>query len=134
MNIEALRNTRRLMAHNPESYAQHRWMHGPHCRTPACVAGFAALANGARDFREVPGAGYVTCREPGFDRSTTVYHYAMTALELTETEAAQMFAEIPVSDDGELVEQPTAHQAFAMLDHAIEHNEVLWAGWRSQCC
>ena len=109
MNIEALKKTRDLLARS-QTYDQSTWVHdgteAHPCGTPACVAGhiMAAHSDGPLD-PEVSTSGD-----------------AAALADLSSSERELMFQQNPYRG----TRNATKDDALAMLDHAIEHQEVKW--------
>ena len=119
MNVTNLQKTRDYIAQHPGAYDQSNWMHD--CGTPACVAGAAVAVCGGTLLDE--------------DRCITsdgenwlLPDHAEKLLALTADQRAAMFTAAPYdSFTGNFDLEPvTAAEALAMLDHAIEHDEVRW--------
>ena len=118
MNVTNLKKTRDHIAAHPDGFDQTRWMH--YCGTPGCIAGYAVMACG----------GTLVPEHHQRDRCMTADGEMMRAdehaedlLELTGDQSKVMFTAVSYGIFGG---QPTAAEALAMLDHAIEHGEVRW--------
>lgn len=136
MNIENLKLLRDAIAES-ETYDQSRWAHP--CGTPACVAGHAAvLAGGTLVWGRLGRFAQITpntalCEIDGVRRP--VENVATDWLELNGLQAAGMFQGNPydefppnhrVPGYGPVPSHPTKRHALAMLDDAIEHQQVNW--------
>ena len=120
MDIEALKRTRDLIAAHPGSYDQALWAH--ECGTPACVAGFAVVANGGKLVMTQDDNDHV--RFPLDPECYWIPQAAEHCLALTPEESKAMFAGYPMG--GRSVSAKQAKQAIRMLNHAIETGEVVW--------
>lgn len=121
MNIEAIKRTRDLIASQPELYNQEKWGHD--CGTPACIAGFACVANGGKLRQRLNyGVKEIVCvTQRGTSR--TVRQYAARKLGLPMGEADMLFAANP------LFHRPATHEdAIATLDRMIETGQIDWHG------
>ena len=120
MNTANLKKTRDYLAEHPASYSQHAWMHP--CGTPACVAGMAVVACGGRLVPEYSDVGEAYLASS--DTRTLVPDLAQQLLGLSIDESECMFVADPYPSTRRA--PPTSDEALAMLDWAIEHNEVRW--------
>ena len=111
MNAENLRKTRALTIREPESYDQGGMFTS--WGAPCCVAAYALLACEAN-----PEGHEGLGREDQLD-------LAGQLLGLTPAQRDAMFAARPIHRDGYPF-TPNTGDAVDMLDHAIEHDELVW--------
>ena len=88
------------------------------CRTPACVAGHAVVANG---YTFIDG---YECQSENMSHFGAISVIAKNILGLTEDEEYLMFTAKPFEHDRSY--ETTKKDALRMLDNAIEHDEVDW--------
>ena len=114
MNVTNLKKTRDHIAAHPDDYYQMRYRNP--CGTPACVAGYAVVACGGTLTR------WDQCMTAD-GRTKLIEDYGQELLALDTNQRAAMFAAVPYLT---YYSAPTAAEALAMLDHAIEHGTVRW--------
>lgn len=119
MNTANLKKTRDYLAEHPDQYDQANWMRP--CGTPSCVAGYAVAVCGGTLLDEER-----CLTSDGDNWYLPVYAQELLGLDFDQRE--DMFSAAPYDS----FEPVTATEALAMLDWAIDRDEVRWPPRRTE--